>query len=51
MSFVAAMNESTRSGLLDEVRALIAATPELAGKPEVAMPYVTRMYWCTALGR
>jgi len=30
----------------DEVRALIAATPALAGRAEVAYPYETRAYAC-----
>ena len=46
ISFVAAMPERERDSLLAEVRALIARTPELAGKPTVSMPYVTKMYWC-----
>jgi SAM-dependent methyltransferase len=45
-SFVAAMRENDRLHLLDRVRALIDSTPELAGKATVAMPYVTKMYWC-----
>jgi SAM-dependent methyltransferase len=45
-SFVAAMPENERLHLLDRVRALIDSTPDLAGKANVAMPYVTRMYWC-----
>jgi SAM-dependent methyltransferase len=44
VSFVAALPESTRARLLDEVRALIAETPSLAGLPFVTMPYVTRAY-------
>ena len=46
ISFIAALPEQKRCALLDEVRAMIARTPELAGKPEVSMPYVTQMYWC-----
>ena len=46
VSFVAAMAEPARRTLLDEVRALIGATPELTNKPVVSMPYVTQMYWC-----
>lgn len=46
VSFIAALPEEDRSALLDEVRALIATEPELAGKPEVGMPYLTRMFWC-----
>lgn len=46
VSFIAALEENSRSAVLDEVRALIAATPELTGRASVAMPYVTRAYWC-----
>ncbi len=45
VSFVAAMPEAERDALLDEVRALVAVTPELASET-VSMPYVTKMYWC-----
>jgi len=48
VSFIAALDEATRSGVLDQVRALIAATPELSGKDEVRMPYVTQAYWTQA---
>lgn len=46
VSFIAALDAATRARVLDEVRALIAATPALAGHARVAMPYVTRAYWC-----
>jgi SAM-dependent methyltransferase len=46
VSFVAALPEAVRQALLDEVRALVASTPELAGSRSVSMPYVTQMYWC-----
>jgi SAM-dependent methyltransferase len=45
ISFVAALPDDERTRLLDQVRELIAATPELSGQT-TAMPYVTRMYWC-----
>jgi SAM-dependent methyltransferase len=45
VSFIAALDEQTRAGVLDEVRALIASTPELAGRATVALPYVTQAYW------
>jgi SAM-dependent methyltransferase len=45
-SFIAALPDDRRATLVDEVRALIAATPELAGKREVRFPYVTRGYDC-----
>jgi SAM-dependent methyltransferase len=45
-SFIAALPEDRRASLVDEVRAMIAATPELAGKNEIHFPYVTRAYDC-----
>jgi SAM-dependent methyltransferase len=45
VSFVAALTDEERLLLLDQVRALIASTPELAGQSAVVMPYVTKMYW------
>ncbi len=48
VSFIAALDDDTRQRVLDEVRALIASTPELAGRLSVAMPYSTRAYWCRA---
>ncbi|MEJ0084899.1 MAG: class I SAM-dependent methyltransferase [Pseudomonadota bacterium] len=46
VSFIAALAPSVRNTVLEEVRALIASTPELAGRTTVAMPYVTRAYGC-----
>jgi SAM-dependent methyltransferase len=48
-SFIAALKESTRSRVLEQVRTLISRTPELAGRPEVDYPYITRAYWTRAL--
>jgi SAM-dependent methyltransferase len=45
-SFIAALPDDRRDALVEEVRAMIAATPELAGKHEVHFPYVTRGYDC-----
>jgi SAM-dependent methyltransferase len=45
-SFIAALPDDRRAALVDEVRAMIAATPDLAGKNEVRFPYVTRAYDC-----
>ena len=44
MSDIAAQSEQTRSQVLAEVRSLIAATPELAKKDEVSVPYTTRTF-------
>jgi SAM-dependent methyltransferase len=48
VSFIAALEAPAREGVLDRVRTLIAATPALAGREIVEVPYVTRAYWCRA---
>jgi len=48
VSFIAALPDEARAQVLREVRALIAATPELAEKSEVRLPYLTRAYWTFA---
>jgi SAM-dependent methyltransferase len=49
VSFIAALDETVRLKVLDEVRALIGSTASLAGRPEVQVPYRTRSYWCRRL--
>jgi SAM-dependent methyltransferase len=49
ISFIAALDDSERQRLLGRVRALIAATPALAGRDEVTFPYSTIAYHCTRL--
>jgi SAM-dependent methyltransferase len=49
VSFIAALNDATRERVLDQVRALIDATPVLAGRAEVTFPYLTRAYRAFAL--
>jgi len=49
VSFIAALDEATRKRVLEQVRALIDATPALAGARTVAMPYVTHAYWARAI--
>lgn len=44
-SFIAALPEVERAGVVAEVRDLIAATPELASDP-VTFPYITKAYDC-----
>jgi SAM-dependent methyltransferase len=48
-SFIAALPEAERARFTDRVRALIAATPTLAGRAEVAFPYQTHAYSCRRL--
>jgi ubiquinone/menaquinone biosynthesis C-methylase UbiE len=49
-SFVAAMPEAERERVIDQVRAFISEEPALAGKAEIAMPYVTCCYACEKVG-
>lgn len=44
ISFVAALPPDDKAAVLSKVRALIAATPELAGRGDVALPYDTAMF-------
>ena len=46
VSFIAALPADEQARVADEVRALIAATPSLAGGATVAFPYVTHAYAC-----
>jgi SAM-dependent methyltransferase len=43
-SFVAALPAEKQAAMVEEIRALIAATPELTGASDVSFPYITRMY-------
>jgi SAM-dependent methyltransferase len=48
-SFIAALPDAQKAAVADEVRALIARTPDLAGDlagPEAVFPYLTRAYDC-----
>jgi len=49
ISFIAALPPDERQRLLERVRALIAATPPLAGRDEVSFPYATMAYHCVRL--
>ncbi|ACL63055.1 class I SAM-dependent methyltransferase [Methylobacterium nodulans] len=50
VSFIAALPDAARAAVAAEVRALIAATPALAGRDEVVVPYETAAFACTRLG-
>jgi SAM-dependent methyltransferase len=43
-SFIAALPADAEARVIEQVRALVARTPELAGKEFVTMPYVTLAY-------
>jgi SAM-dependent methyltransferase len=49
VSFIAARAAAERAGIAAAVRALIAETPELAGRATVAFPYVTTAFSCVRL--
>jgi SAM-dependent methyltransferase len=46
VSFIAALTASEQEKVASQVRALIEATPELAGRSEVTFPYRTFAYHC-----
>jgi len=48
-SFIAALPAAERMRVATQVQQLIASTPDLAGKSEVTMPYVTAAYSCQKL--
>jgi SAM-dependent methyltransferase len=48
-SFIAALEPAEREKVAVAVRALIAATPTLAGRAEVAFPYETRAFGCVRI--
>ena len=43
-SFIAALPSEDRDQVEKQVRALIAKTPELSERAQVALPYETRMF-------
>jgi SAM-dependent methyltransferase len=49
VSFIAALDETARRRVLDEVRALIDTTPALANELEISVPYETRAFSCRKL--
>jgi SAM-dependent methyltransferase len=49
-SFIAALPAAARHDLADSIRAIIAATPEIAGKDMVAFPYETAAFDCQKVG-
>ena len=49
-SFIAALPPMERNRVGEEVRKLIANVPDLAGRTEVTMPYVTAAFSCQKVG-
>jgi len=48
-SFIAALPDAIQAEVVAQVHALIARTPELAGRAETAFPYITTAYDCRRL--
>jgi len=46
VSYIAALGDTERAKITEAVRALIAETPDLAGRERVAYPYETIACWC-----
>jgi SAM-dependent methyltransferase len=46
ISFVAALPDPTRAGVLAEIEQVVAAEPSLAGPGPIGLPYRTDLYWC-----
>lgn len=44
-SFIAALPANEETRVVEKLRALIAATPALAGRDAISMPYTTVAYW------
>lgn len=49
-SYIAALPEAEQAKVVAQVRALIASSPDLAGKQEVVFPYRTDAFSCTKIG-
>jgi SAM-dependent methyltransferase len=47
MSFIASLPAEERDSVFGQVRHLAASHPDLAGREEFALPYITDLYWCT----
>lgn len=45
VSFIAALPPDARAGVVDEVRALVASEPALAGRARFELPYRTDVFW------
>ena len=46
VSFIAALPGSARDDVLGQIRSLAEHHPDLAGRRELELPYVTELYWC-----
>ncbi len=49
VSYIAALPARKREAIADRLRAVVDATPDLAGRDEIAVPYVTSAFRCRRL--
>lgn len=49
-SFIAALPAAEKAAVADRLRALVAATPDLAGRDRIAFPYRTEVYSARKIG-
>lgn len=49
-SYISTLDEAERASVLDEVRAIVAASRAVDGRGALAMPYITHAAWCSARG-
>ena len=48
-SYIAQLPQGEQQRVVRQLQELIAATPALAGRSEVSVPYATDAWWCTRL--
>jgi len=50
ISFIAALPDTARARVLDEIGRVIDAEPSPAGQDRIGLPYRTNLYWCERRG-
>jgi SAM-dependent methyltransferase len=50
ISFIAALPDTARARVLDEIGRVLDAEPSLAGRDRIGLPYRTDLYWCERRG-
>lgn len=50
VSYISALSDPARRRVLDEIGAIVAEDPTLAGQAEFEVPYTTTVIWCRARG-
>jgi SAM-dependent methyltransferase len=49
ISFIAALPDSTRAAVLEQVRELVRTDPAFRGRKQIDFPYRTDVFWCRAI--